>query len=162
MYILWNINLGLCVSYLEKTNAAVYLNEKRIHFLSHFFFSINGSSCVAWSSEQEGHDCGSSDFPRVATEIVRDQLNIPKPVQPGRTHLTVLKELADIIAGQLSTICQRSWELLHGSLGRSVVNRSGPMLYSSICSMRADQGNYRPMSNLHPWKSYGNDYSGCC
>lgn len=61
----------------------------------------------------EDHEWGSSDFPSVVTEIVRDrlyQLNVQKPTGPERIHPRVLRELVDVTVGLLSVIYQRSWE----------------------------------------------------
>ncbi|GAB0189070.1 hypothetical protein GRJ2_001372300 [Grus japonensis] len=65
---------------------------------------------AAWSSELEDHDCGSSHFPFVDTEIVRHQLNVHKSMEPDGIHPRVLKGPSDVMAGPLSIIYQRSLE----------------------------------------------------
>jgi len=61
----------------------------------------------------EDHNCGNSDFVFVDTEIVTDQLyqlNVHKSMGPDGIHPRALKELANVMAGPLLIICQRSWE----------------------------------------------------
>jgi len=68
---------------------------------------------AALSTELEDLSCGSSDFPFVDTEIVRDQLyqlSVHKSMGLDGIRLRAPKELADVIAGRLSIVYQRSWE----------------------------------------------------
>ena len=68
---------------------------------------------AARSSESKDHEYWKRDFPCVNTEIVRDQLyqlNVQKTLGPDGICLRVLKELADVTAGPLTIIYQRSWE----------------------------------------------------
>ena len=62
---------------------------------------------------------GTSDFPFVDTEVVRNQLyqlNIHKSMGPGGINPRVLKELAGVMAGPLLIIYQGL-----GSLGKSLL-----------------------------------------
>ncbi|PKU46059.1 rna-directed dna polymerase from mobile element hypothetical protein [Limosa lapponica baueri] len=65
------------------------------------------------SPELEDDECGNSDFPFVDTEIIRDQLyqlNVHKSMGPDKIYPRVLKKLANVMAGPLLIIYQRSWE----------------------------------------------------
>ncbi|KFP55077.1 hypothetical protein N323_08807, partial [Cathartes aura] len=83
--------------------------------------------------------------PLVDTEIVRDhlyQLDVHKSMGPDGIHPRVLKELADVMAGPRSIICQRFWESgevpAHSELASVIpVYKKG---------MREDPRNYRPVS----------------
>ena len=79
------------------------------------------------------------------TEIVRDQLyqlNVHKSMGPDGIHPRVLKELADVMAGPLSIIYQRSWE------SEEVLADWKPANVIPIYKkgVREDPGNYRPVS----------------
>lgn len=97
---------------------------------------------LAQTSELAAHRWGNSDFTSVVIRIVRDQLcqlNIYKSAGPDRVQPRVLKELADVIAGALSTIY---WKLA------KVI----PIYRKSV---REDPGNSRPASlNFSTWKNY--------
>ncbi|KAK4810508.1 hypothetical protein QYF61_004288, partial [Mycteria americana] len=100
---------------------------------------------AARSSELKDHKCGNSDFPFVDTEIVRDQLyqlNVHKSMGPDGIHPRVLKELADVTAGPLSIIYQRSWE--SGEIPTDWKLANVIPIYKKV--MREDPGNYRPVS----------------
>ncbi|KAK4806795.1 hypothetical protein QYF61_005591 [Mycteria americana] len=90
-------------------------DEEKLEAFNAFFASVFNNTDRPWaarSPESEDHDCGSSAFPFVDTEIVRDQLYqlyVHKSMGPDGIHPRVLKELADIMAGPLSIIYQRSW-----------------------------------------------------
>jgi len=78
--------------------------------------------------------------PQVQVETVRDlllHLDCHKSMGPDGIHLRVLRELVDVIAGQLSIICQQSWS------SREVPDDVMP-IYEKGC--RGDLGNYRPVS----------------
>ncbi|KFP51221.1 RNA-directed DNA polymerase from mobile element jockey, partial [Cathartes aura] len=88
---------------------------------------------------------GNNDFPFVDTEIVRDQLyqlNVHKSMGPDGIHPRVLKELADIMAGPLSIIYQRSWESGEVPADWKLVD----VIPIHKKGMREDAGNYRPVS----------------
>ncbi|KFQ75093.1 hypothetical protein N337_12591, partial [Phoenicopterus ruber ruber] len=90
-------------------------------------------------------DYGNNDFPFVDTEIVRDQLyqlNVHKSMGLDGIHPRVLKELADVIAGHFSIICQRSWET--GEVPTDCKLANVIPIYKK--SVREDPGNYRPVS----------------
>jgi len=61
----------------------------------------------------------------VDTEIVRDQLyqlNLHKSMGPDGIHPRVLNKLADVMAGSVPIICQRSWEFGEVPADRRVVS----------------------------------------
>ncbi|KAK4830989.1 hypothetical protein QYF61_014560 [Mycteria americana] len=71
------------------------------------------SQDAAQSPESEDHKCGNSAFPFMDSKTVRDQLyqlNVHKSTGPDGIHPGVPKELADVMAGPLSTIYLRSGE----------------------------------------------------
>ena len=81
----------------------------------------------------------------VDTEIVRDQLyqlNVHKSMRPDGIHPRVLKELADVKAGALSIICQRSRE--SGEVPADWKLANVTLIYKK--GVREDPGNYRPVS----------------
>ena len=91
-------------------------DEEKVEAFNAFFASVFNNNDRPWaaqSPELEDHECGNSDFPFVDTEIVRDQLyqpNVHKPMGPDGIPPRELKEPADVMAGPLSIIYQRSWE----------------------------------------------------
>ncbi|KFP47650.1 RNA-directed DNA polymerase from mobile element jockey, partial [Cathartes aura] len=88
---------------------------------------------------------GNRNFPFVDTEIVRDQLyqlNVHKSTGPDGIHPRVLKELADVMAGPLSIIYQRSWESGEVPADWKLANVI-PVYKKGV---RVDAGNYRPVS----------------
>ncbi|KAK4810895.1 hypothetical protein QYF61_013303 [Mycteria americana] len=100
---------------------------------------------AAWSPELEDHECRNSAFPFVDAEIVRDQLyqlNVHKSMGPDGIHPRVLKELADVMAGPLSIIYQRSWE--PGEVPADWKLANVIPIYKK--GVREDPGNYRPVS----------------
>ncbi|KAK4806855.1 hypothetical protein QYF61_012576 [Mycteria americana] len=100
---------------------------------------------AARPSESEDHDCGSSAFPFVDTEIVKDQLYqlyVHKSMGPDGIHPRVLKELADVTAGPLSIIYQRPGE--SGEVPADWKLANVIPIYKK--GMREDPGNYRPVS----------------
>ena len=113
-----------------------------------FFASVFNNTDRPWaarSPESEDHECGNSDFPFVDTKIVRDQLyqlNVHKSTGPDGIHARVLTELADITAGPLSIICERSWE--SGEVPADWKLANVIPIYKK--GMREDPGNYRPVS----------------
>ncbi|KFQ89025.1 hypothetical protein N337_00969, partial [Phoenicopterus ruber ruber] len=97
------------------------------------------------SSELEDHDWGSSDFPFVDTEIIRDrlyQLNVHKSMGPDAIHPRVVKELMDAMAEPLSIIYQRSWESEEVPVDWKLANVI-PICKEGIKEL---PGNYRPVS----------------
>ena len=80
----------------------------------------------------------------VDTEIVRDQLyqlNVHKSMRPDGIHPRVLKELADVKAGALSIICQRSRE--SGEVPADWKLANVTLIYKK--GVREDPGSYRPV-----------------
>lgn len=81
----------------------------------------------------------------VDTALVRDQLyqlNVHKSRRPDGIHPRVLKELADVKAGALSIICQRSWESGEVPADWKLAN----VTLISKKGVREDPGNSRPGS----------------
>ncbi|KAK4830724.1 hypothetical protein QYF61_013174 [Mycteria americana] len=102
-------------------------------------------SWTAQSVESEVHKCGNNDFPFVDTEIVRDQLyqlHVQNSMGPDGIRPTVLKELADVMAGPLLIIYQRSWESGEVSTDWKLANVIP--IYKK--GMRKDPGSYRLVS----------------
>lgn len=58
-------------------------------------------------------------FLLVNTEIVRDQLNIHKSVEPDGAHPRALQ---DVMAGPLFTTYQRPWQIVEVPVGWKVAN----------------------------------------
>ena len=87
----------------------------------------------------EGRECGSSDFPFLDIEIVKDQvhhLDVHKSMGPDG----LLRELVDVTAGPLLIIYQRSWESGEGPTDWKLDN----VIYKK--GMREDPVNYKPVS----------------
>ena len=79
------------------------------------------------------------------TEIVRHQLyqlNVHKSIGPDGIHPSILKELADVLAGPLLIFYQRSWESGEVPADWKIVSVI-PVYKKGI---REDPGNYRPVS----------------
>jgi len=77
--------------------------------------------------------------------VVRDhlyQMNVHKFIGPDGIHLQVLKELADVMAGPVSIIYQRSWE--SGEVPADWKLTNVIPIYREC--VREDPGNYRPVS----------------
>ncbi|KAK4810522.1 hypothetical protein QYF61_004485 [Mycteria americana] len=123
-------------------------DEEKAEAFNAFFASGFNNTVRPWaprSSELEDHECGNSDFPFVDTEIVKDQLyqlNVHKSMGPEGIHPRGLKELADVTAGPLSIIYQRSWE--SGEVPADWKLISVIPIYKK--GVREDPGNYRPVS----------------
>lgn len=108
-------NIGLILD--ESTHLLNRAEVKAKVFNAFFFFSlVFNSNCrpwAAWSTELEDHDYGNCDFWFVDAKIVKGQsyqLNVHKSMQAGGICLKVLKELADVIAGCVSIIYEKSLE----------------------------------------------------
>ncbi|KFO07782.1 hypothetical protein N312_12828, partial [Balearica regulorum gibbericeps] len=69
-------------------------------------------------------------------------LNDCKSMMPDGIHPRVLKELADVPAGPLSIICQKSWE--SGEIPADWKLASVIPIYKK--GMKEDAGNYRTVS----------------
>ncbi|KAK4806195.1 hypothetical protein QYF61_001118 [Mycteria americana] len=123
-------------------------DEEKVEAFSAFFASVFNNTDRPWaaqSPELEDHECGNSAFPFVDTEIVRDQLyqlNVHKSMGPDGIHPRVLKELADVMAGPLLIIYQRSWE--SGEVPADWKLATVIPIYKK--GVREDPGNYRPVS----------------
>ena len=123
-------------------------DEEKMETFNAFFASVFNNTNrprAARFPESEDHECGNSDFPFVDTEIVRDQLyqlNVHKSTGPDGIHPRVLKELADVMAGPLSIIYQRSWESREVPADWKPDNVT-PTYKKGV---REDPGNYRPVS----------------
>ncbi|KAK4832275.1 hypothetical protein QYF61_021674 [Mycteria americana] len=119
---------------LDEDGHLINRDEEKVKAFNGFFFvsvfNIKDRSWAAWSSKLEDHDWGSSDFPFVDTEIVRDQLywlNIHKSMRPDGIHPRVLKE---------------SWE--SGEVPADWKLANVIPIYKKC--VREDPGNYRPVS----------------
>ncbi|GAB0209474.1 mitochondrial enolase superfamily member 1 [Grus japonensis] len=138
-------NIGLI---LDEDGHLTNRDEEKVEAFNTFFASVFNNTdrpWAAWSYELEDHERGNSDFPFVDTEIVRDQLyqpNVHKSMAPDGLHPRVLKELADVTAGPLSIIYQRSWE--SGEVLADWKLSNVIPVYEK--GMRGDPGNYRPFS----------------
>jgi len=102
-------------------------------------------------TRSEDHACGNGDFLFVDTEVVRDQLyqlNARESVGPDGIHPGALKELVDVMAGPLSTVCQRSWESGEVPADWKLASVT-PLCRKGV---REDPGSYRP-GNLCPWEN---------
>ncbi|KAM7094975.1 germ cell nuclear acidic protein isoform 2-T2 [Ciconia maguari] len=151
MVIIWNKKMrktaGYCVTGQTegpeaKRYARIELSEK---VCDSAVLNKTDRPWAAQSPELEDHECGNSDFPFVDTEVVRDQLcqlNVYKSMGPDGIHPRVLKELADVIAGHLLIICQRSWESREVPADWKLA--SVISIYKN--GVREDPGNYRPVS----------------
>ncbi|KAK4810929.1 hypothetical protein QYF61_013337 [Mycteria americana] len=123
-------------------------DEEKAEAFNAFSPSVFNNTDRPWaarSPELEDHERGNSAFPFVDTEIVRDQLyqlNVHKSMGPDGIHPRVLKELADVMAGPLSIIYQRSWE--PGEVPADWKLANVIPIYKK--GVREDPGNYRPVS----------------
>lgn len=90
--------------------------KKKAEASNGIFASVFNDTDRSWAAqypEYEDDHCVNSDFPSVDIEIVRDklyQLNVYKSMGHGGIYPSILKELADIMPGSLSTIYQRTWK----------------------------------------------------
>ncbi|GAB0189105.1 mitochondrial enolase superfamily member 1 [Grus japonensis] len=123
-------------------------DEEKAEAFNAFFASVFNNTDRPWaarSSESEDHSCGSSEFPFVDTEIVRDQLyqlNVHKSMGSDGIHPRVLKELVDIMTGPFSVIYQKSWESEEVPTDWKLANIIP--IYKK--GMREDPGNYNPVT----------------
>ncbi|KAK4832485.1 hypothetical protein QYF61_023532 [Mycteria americana] len=115
---------------------ALYVRER----FDYTALTVNDES--PWGAD---HECGNSGFPFVDTEVVRDQLyqlSVHKSMGTDGIYPRVLKELADVMAGPLSIIDQRSWGSGEVHADWKLANLI--LIYKE--GMREDPGNYRAVS----------------
>ncbi|KAK4818300.1 LOW QUALITY PROTEIN: hypothetical protein QYF61_010762 [Mycteria americana] len=138
-------NIGLI---LVEDGRLTNRDEEKAEAFNASFASVFNNTDRPWaarSPESQDHECGNSDFPFVDTGIVRDQLyqlNVHKSMGPDGIHPRVPKELADVMAGPLSVIYQRSWE--PGAVPAICKLANIMAIYQK--GMREDPGKYRPVS----------------
>ncbi|PKU32129.1 rna-directed dna polymerase from mobile element hypothetical protein [Limosa lapponica baueri] len=95
--------------------------------------------------ETRGKVWREEDFPSVREDLVRDhlaKLDIHKSVGPDGMHPQVLRELADVIAGALSIIFERSWRT--GDVPEDWRRANITPVFKK--SKMEHPGNYRPVS----------------
>ncbi|PKU46015.1 rna-directed dna polymerase from mobile element hypothetical protein [Limosa lapponica baueri] len=88
------------------------------------------------------------DFPLVEEDHVRDQLSkldICKSVDPDRMHPRMLRELAEVTAGPLSIIFERSWRT--GKVPKDWRKADVTPVFKK--GKRDDAGNYRVLNSLN-------------
>ncbi|PKU27766.1 rna-directed dna polymerase from mobile element hypothetical protein [Limosa lapponica baueri] len=123
-------------------------DAEKVELLNAFFASVFTAQASPWESHtfrETEKVCMKEDFPLVEEDQVREQLSkldIRKSMGPHGMHLRALRELAEIIAGPLSIIFERSWR--RGELPKDWRKASVIPVFKK--GKKEDPGNYRPVS----------------
>ncbi|PKU33295.1 rna-directed dna polymerase from mobile element jockey-like [Limosa lapponica baueri] len=138
-------NVGLL---LNETGAMVTEDAEKVKLLNAFFasvFTAQASPQESQALEETEKVWTKEDFPLVEEDQVREQLSeldIRKSMGPDGMHPQVLRELADVIAGPLSIISERSWRT--GEVPADW--RKANVIPVFKKGKEEDPGNHRPVS----------------
>ncbi|PKU35770.1 rna-directed dna polymerase from mobile element jockey-like [Limosa lapponica baueri] len=129
---------------LNETGAMVTEDAEKPELLNAFFASVFATQ-ESQTSEVIKKVWTKEDVPSVEEDQVRDQLDkldLRKSMGPDGVHLRVLRELAEVVAGPLSIIFERSWRT--GEVPEEWSQANVTPVFKK--GKKEDPGNYRPVS----------------
>ncbi|PKU36969.1 rna-directed dna polymerase from mobile element jockey- hypothetical protein [Limosa lapponica baueri] len=133
---------------LNETGAMVAEDAEKVELLNAAFasvFTAQASPQESRTLEETENVWTKEDFPLVEEDQVREQLSkldIRKSMGLDGMHPRVLRELAEVVAGLLSIILERSWRT--GEVPEDW--RKANVIPVFKKGKKVDPGNYRPVS----------------